>query len=43
MDRTVNVGPIKSQRALDYGFTGPNLRAAGVDYEKRGSTTLLCL
>ena len=35
MDRTVNVGPIKSQRALDYGFTGPNLRAAGVDYDVR--------
>lgn len=35
MDRTVNVGPIKAQRALDYGFTGPNLRAAGVDYDVR--------
>ncbi|WP_149241614.1 NADH dehydrogenase (quinone) subunit D [Dyadobacter sp. 32] len=35
MDRTINVGPISAQRALDYGFTGPNLRAAGVDYDVR--------
>ena len=35
MDRTVNVGPISGERALDYGFTGPNLRAAGVDYDVR--------
>ncbi|MBI3511632.1 MAG: NADH-quinone oxidoreductase subunit D [Bacteroidetes bacterium] len=35
MDRTINVGPIKGDRALEYGFTGPNLRAAGVDYDVR--------
>lgn len=35
MDRTVGVGPISAQRALEYGFTGPNLRAAGVDYDVR--------
>ncbi len=35
MDRTVNVGPISGARALEYGFTGPNLRAAGVDYDVR--------
>lgn len=35
MDRTVNVGPISAERALNYGFTGPNLRAAGVDYDVR--------
>lgn len=35
MDRTIGVGPISAQRALDYGFTGPNLRAAGVDYDVR--------
>jgi NADH-quinone oxidoreductase subunit D len=35
MDRTINVGPISAERALDYGFTGPNLRAAGVDYDVR--------
>jgi NADH-quinone oxidoreductase subunit D len=34
-DRTVNVGPISGQRAMDYGFTGPNLRAAGIDYDVR--------
>lgn len=35
MDRTIGCGPIEGQRALDYGFTGPNLRAAGVDYDVR--------
>jgi len=35
MDRTVNVGGISAERALSYGFTGPNLRAAGVDYDVR--------
>lgn len=35
MDRTVDVGPISAERALSYGFTGPNLRAAGVDYDVR--------
>jgi NADH-quinone oxidoreductase subunit D len=35
MDRTINVGPISLDRALSYGFTGPNLRAAGLDYDVR--------
>ncbi len=35
MDRTMGVGPISAERALNYGFTGPNLRAAGVDYDVR--------
>ena len=35
MDRTVDVGPIAADRAISYGFTGPNLRAAGVDYDVR--------
>lgn len=35
MDRTINCGPISGERALEYGFTGPNLRAAGVDYDVR--------
>jgi NADH-quinone oxidoreductase subunit D len=35
MDRTVGVGAISAERALNYGFTGPNLRAAGVDYDVR--------
>jgi len=35
MDRCVGVGPITAERALQYGFTGPNLRAAGVDYDVR--------
>lgn len=35
MDRTIDCGPITGERALAYGFTGPNLRAAGVDYDVR--------
>lgn len=35
MDRTIDCGPISAERALEYGFTGPNLRAAGVDYDVR--------
>jgi len=35
MDRTINVGAITAERALSYGFTGPNLRACGVDYDVR--------
>lgn len=35
MDRIVGVGGISAERALAYGFTGPNLRAAGVDYDVR--------
>lgn len=35
MDRTIGAGPIDAARALNYGFTGPNLRAAGVDYDVR--------
>lgn len=35
MDRTRGTGPISPERALAYGLTGPNLRAAGVDYDVR--------
>lgn len=35
MDRTIGAGPISAERALNYSFTGPNLRAAGVDYDVR--------
>ncbi len=35
MERTMGVGGIAAERALNYGFTGPNLRAAGIDYDVR--------
>ncbi|WP_300596499.1 NADH-quinone oxidoreductase subunit D [Niabella sp.] len=35
MERAIGAGPISAERALNYGFTGPNLRAAGVDYDVR--------
>ncbi|ANI90183.1 NADH dehydrogenase [Arachidicoccus ginsenosidimutans] len=38
MERCIGAGPISAERALNYGFTGPNLRAAGVDYDVRVHT-----
>lgn len=38
MDRTVGVGGISAEEAINFGFTGPNLRAAGVDYDVRVAT-----
>lgn len=38
MERTIGAGAITAERALNYGFTGPNLRAAGVDYDVRVAT-----
>lgn len=38
MDRTIGAGPISAERALNYSVTGPNLRAAGVDYDVRVHT-----
>jgi NADH-quinone oxidoreductase subunit D len=35
IERTVGVGAIAADRALSYGYTGPNLRSAGVDYDVR--------
>ncbi|MSQ78412.1 MAG: NADH-quinone oxidoreductase subunit D [Flavobacteriaceae bacterium] len=35
MDRCIGAGPISAERAMNYGFTGPNLRAAGVDHDVR--------
>jgi NADH-quinone oxidoreductase subunit D len=35
MERLMGTGAISAERALNYGFTGPNLRAAGVDYDVR--------
>jgi NADH-quinone oxidoreductase subunit D len=38
MERTIGTGAIAPERALNYGFTGPNLRATGVDYDVRVHT-----
>ncbi|MFM7022989.1 MAG: NADH dehydrogenase (quinone) subunit D [Flavobacteriales bacterium] len=35
MDRTIGTGPMTPEAALNYGFTGPNLRATGLDYDVR--------
>jgi NADH-quinone oxidoreductase subunit C/D len=34
-DRTQNVGAISAEDAISFGYTGPNLRAAGVPYDLR--------
>ncbi len=38
VERTKGTGAISAERALNYSFTGPNLRAAGVDYDVRVHT-----
>jgi NADH-quinone oxidoreductase subunit D len=38
MDRVINVGSISAEDAISYSFAGPNLRAAGVDYDVRVHT-----
>ena len=35
MDRTIGAGAFNAENSMAYGFTGPNLRAAGVDYDIR--------
>ncbi len=34
-ERTKNVSKISAKRALEYGFSGPNLRAAGIPHDVR--------
>jgi NADH-quinone oxidoreductase subunit D len=35
IDRTEGIGEISKEDALDYGLTGPNLRASGIDLDLR--------
>jgi NADH-quinone oxidoreductase subunit D len=35
IERTKGTGAISAESALNYSFTGPNLRAAGIDYDVR--------
>ena len=35
IERTKGTGAISAENALNYSFTGPNLRAAGIDYDVR--------
>ncbi|HTN46552.1 MAG TPA: NADH-quinone oxidoreductase subunit D [Flavipsychrobacter sp.] len=38
MERCMGAGPLTAEMALNYGVTGPNLRAAGIDYDVRVAT-----
>ncbi len=35
VERTKGCGIISAERAISYGYTGPNLRSAGIDYDVR--------
>ncbi len=35
VDRTRDIGVVSKEDAIDYGFTGPNLRGSGVEYDLR--------
>ncbi len=35
IERTRDISPITQERAMEYGYTGPNLRATGVNYDLR--------
>jgi NADH-quinone oxidoreductase subunit C/D len=36
-DRITDISPVSKEKALEYGFTGPNLRASGVAFDLRFS------
>lgn len=42
MDRTIGVGKLTREQVLEYGVSGPVLRAAGVAYDVRRSRPYLC-
>lgn len=42
IDRNRGLGVIPKQDAIDYGLTGPNLRASGVAYDVRKAHPYLC-
>jgi NADH-quinone oxidoreductase subunit D len=42
VDRTQGIGVLSGAEAIDFGLTGPNLRASGVDYDVRKAHPYLC-
>jgi NADH-quinone oxidoreductase subunit C/D len=41
LDRVVGVAPISPEEAIDFGFTGPCLRACGISFDVRKATPYL--
>jgi NADH-quinone oxidoreductase subunit C/D len=41
MDRTIGVAPISAEDAVEYGFTGPCLRACGIPFDVRKASPYL--
>jgi NADH-quinone oxidoreductase subunit C/D len=41
MDRTIGVAPISAEDAIEYGFTGPCLRACGIPFDVRKASPYL--
>jgi NADH-quinone oxidoreductase subunit D len=39
--RTIGIGPIPAEKAIEYGVSGPNLRASGVKFDLRKVESLL--
>ena len=42
IDRVEGIGVLSKEDAIDLGFSGPNLRASGVDFDLRKNASYLC-
>jgi NADH-quinone oxidoreductase subunit D len=42
VDRLRDLAPVSKEMAIDYGLSGPNLRASGVDWDLRKNQPYLC-
>jgi NADH dehydrogenase I D subunit len=42
LDRTIGLGPLDAEQAIQYGLTGPSLRASGINVDLRKSNPYCC-